>query len=167
VRCVLGRDHLAVVSLLDDTVSFLDPNRGRVIQTVSVGHEPIRVTDWHSRGRNEWAVLSRASQDGPGGCVTFIDGDTLEASERVALPGAAANWNWGDASHQVALITLAAEPELVIMDGARPAVTGTVPLSHLAEPSGAGQGLGLSSSNGIFIANAADSSGRASVSLLS
>jgi YVTN family beta-propeller protein len=167
VRCVLGRDHLAVINLLDDTVSFVDVSSGRVAKTVSVGHEPIRVTDWHSRGRNEWAILSRASQGGPNGVVTFVDGDTFEVTENVELPGRAANWNWGPGPYQtVALITLAEDRQLMIMDAVRPAVVGSVPLSHAAEPSGAGQGLGVSSSEAIFIANAAHSDAEGSVTLL-
>jgi YVTN family beta-propeller protein len=167
VRCVMGRDHLAVINQLDDTVSFIEVSAGRVAKTVSVGHEPIRVTDWHSRGRNEWAVLSRASQSGPNGVVTFVDGDTFEVTDDVELPGRAANWNWGPGPHQtVALITLAGDRQLIIMDAVRPAVVGSVPLSEAAEPSGAGQGLGVSSSEAIFIANAGQSTSEGSVSML-
>jgi YVTN family beta-propeller protein len=167
VRCVTGKDRLAVINLEDDSVSFIGVDDGTVAKTVPVGHEPIRVTYWPSRGRDEWAVLSRASQDSANGVVTFIDGETLEVTERVGLPGPAANWNWGPGPHhQMAYITLAGEPTLAIMDGVRAEVVGTTRLSHSPEPSGNGQGLGVSSTDGVFIANAGDTRGEGSVTVL-
>jgi YVTN family beta-propeller protein len=155
-RCVVYRDHQQAYTnnLHDDTISVVDLNTHAELARVSVGRGPIRITPWDSRGRDEWAILCRASHDGPAGSITFLDGATHQVTDVLRMPGPTSNWNWGlGPRHQTVYITLAEEPALVVVDAARLEILDCVPLSTLPEPAGLGPSIFVSSTGGVFVAS--------------
>lgn len=155
-RCVVYKDHDQVWTnnLDDDTVSVVSLSAGVELTRIDVGRGPIRITPWDSRGRDEWAVLCRGSQDGPDGEIVFIDRASLRVTDSLALPGAATNWNWGlGARHQTVYVTLSDEPVLVVVDAARLQVLETERVSTQPESAGLGPSIYVSKSGGVFVAS--------------
>ena len=155
-RCVVYKDRQQVYTnnLDDDTLSVVDLELRRESTRIPVGHGPVRITPWDSRGRDEWAVLCRGSRDGANGSIELIDSATHQASDTLRLPGPAANWNWGPGPrHQTVYVTLAHEPLLILVDAVRMEVLDTLRLSTQPEPAGFGPGIYLSKTGGVFVAS--------------
>jgi YVTN family beta-propeller protein len=154
-RCVFDaeRSEIWTNNMADGTLSAISLASREVVATMPVGPEPIRLTPWDSRGRNEWGVLCRSSATGPRGAITFIDGASHTVAESLQLPGRALNWNWGiGPRHGVVYVTLTDPPQLAIVDAVQVRLVDTVPLGAEPEPAGLGPGVVVSKSGGVFIA---------------
>jgi YVTN family beta-propeller protein len=155
-RCVFNqnRTELWTNNMDDGTLSVVDLTSRSVVATVRVGPEPIRLTPWDSRNRDEWGILCRASIAGPEGTITFVDGATHVVTESLPLPGRTLNWNWGlGARHQVVYVTLSGDSQLAIVDAVRAEVTDMVRTSMQPEPAGYGPGIVISKWGGVFVAS--------------
>jgi YVTN family beta-propeller protein len=155
-RCVVYKDHGQVYTnnLDDHTISVVDLTTHTESARIPVGRGPIRITPWDSRGRDEWAVLCRASQDGPNGSITVLDSATHQITDVLHLPGPATNWNWGlGQRHHTVYVMLAGEPRLVVVDAVRLQVVDSIPLSTQPEPAGFGPGIYVSKTGGVFVAS--------------
>lgn len=153
-RCVVYKDYAQVYTnnLVDDTISVVDIASQSVVATIGVEHAPFRITPWDSRGRNEWAVLCRGDAIG-GGSIMFIDSDTHQVTDSLAMPGVVANWNWGlGPRHRRVYVALANSPVLLDIDAATVQLDQSFNLSARPEPAGNGPGVVLSSTGGVFVA---------------
>jgi YVTN family beta-propeller protein len=155
-RCVVDKHHDQIYTnnLDDDTISVIDLTMQVESARIRVGLGPIRITPWDSRGRDEWAVLCRASQDSPNGAITLIATATHQVTDTLRLPGPATNWNWGlGPRHETVYVTLADDPLMVVVDATRLEVVDTLRLSVQPETAGAGPSIFISKTGGVFVAS--------------
>jgi YVTN family beta-propeller protein len=154
-RCVfdLQRTEVWTNNMDDGTLSAIDLSTRSVVASVHVGPEPIRLTPWDSRRRDEWGILCRTSADRPEGSITFVDGATHAVVESLALPGRAVNWNWGiGPRHSVVYVALTGDPQLAIVDAINVEMVDQARLSVQPEAAGYGPGVVISKSGGVFVA---------------
>jgi hypothetical protein len=84
----------------------------------------------------------------------FVDSTSHEVTDVLQMPGPASNWNWGHGlRHQTVYVTLANEPNLIVVDAARFEVLESVTLSTVPEPAGLGPSIYISRTGGVFVAS--------------